>query len=125
MIELLFQKEFVQESKNSCAIPTLLVPKKNGSIRMCVDSRAINKITIKYGFSIPWLEDMLNKLYSVQVPFRLDLRDVNHQIKICLGDEWKTTFKTQESLYEWLVMTYGLCNALALFETRALTVKAF
>ncbi|UTT94608.1 hypothetical protein NDA17_004522 [Ustilago hordei] len=110
------EKGFIRPSKSPARSPVLFVPKKDGGLRLCVDYRGLNEITVKNRAPLPLIKEQLFLLRKARIYTKLDLRAAYNLIRIAKGDEWKTAFGTQLGLYEYLVMPFGLANAPAHFQ---------
>jgi len=110
------RRGWIRRSSSPAGAPVLFVPKKDGTLRLCVDYRGLNKITIKNRTPLPLIGETLDRLSRAKRFTKLDLKDAYTRIRIRPGDEWKTAFRTRYGHFEYCVMPFGLCNAPATFQ---------
>ena len=106
----------VRRSCSAAAAPSLFVCKKDGSLRLCVDYRARNRLTMANKYPLQLISEILDKTRGGKWFIRLDLKNGYNLIRIAAGEEWKTAFHNKEGLFEYTVIPFGLTNALASFQ---------
>jgi hypothetical protein len=107
---------FISPSSSPHGAPVLFVKKKDGSLRLCVDFRGLNRITKKDRYPLPLISDLLDSSRKARIYSKIDLRHAYHLVRIAEGDEWKTAFRTRYGSFQWNVMPFGLTNAPAAFQ---------
>nr|GEU69539.1 putative reverse transcriptase domain-containing protein [Tanacetum cinerariifolium] len=114
-LQELSEKGFIRPSSSPWRAPTLFVKKKDGSFRMCIDYRELNKLTVKNRYPLPRIDDLFDQLQGSSVYSKIDLRTGYHQLRIREKDIPITAFRTQYGHYEFQVMPFGLINTPAVF----------
>jgi hypothetical protein len=114
-LQELLDKGFIRPSTSPWGCPDLFVKKKDESLRLCIDYRPLNAVTIKNKYHLPRIDVLFDQLVGAKVFSKIDLRSSYHQIKIRASDVPKTAFSTRYELYEYLVMSFGLNNVPAYF----------
>jgi hypothetical protein len=114
-LQEMLDKGFIRPSNSPWGAPVLYVRKKDGTHRLCIDYRQLNKITMKNKYLLPQIDDLFDQLKGARAFSKIDLRLGYYQMKIKEADVAKTAFRTRYGHYEFLVLLFGLTNAPALF----------
>ncbi|KAM1521892.1 hypothetical protein ACFX10_012067 [Malus domestica] len=114
-LQELVDKGYIQSSMSPWGAPVLFVKKKDGSMRLCIDYRQLNRVTVKNRYPLPRIDDLFDQLKGAQIFSKIDLRSGYHQLLIREGDVPKTAFRTRYGHFEFRVMPFGLTNAPAAF----------
>ncbi|GKE16939.1 reverse transcriptase domain-containing protein [Tanacetum coccineum] len=114
-LQELSDKGFIRPSSSPWGAPVLFVKKKDGSFRMCIDYRELNKLTVKNRYPLPRIDDLFDQLQGSSVYSKIDLRSGYHKLRVRKEDIPKTAFRMRYGHYEFQVMPFGLTNALAVF----------
>lgn len=111
------EKGFIEKSTSPAGAPVLFVKKKDGSLRLCVDYRKLNDISIKNRCPLPLIDETFDQLKDATIFTKLDLKGAYNLVRIAKGDEWKTAFRTRYGHFQYNVMPFGLTNAPATFQS--------
>ncbi|GJT51091.1 putative reverse transcriptase domain-containing protein [Tanacetum coccineum] len=114
-LQELSKKRFISPSSSPWGAPVLFVKKKDGSFRMCIHYRELNKLTVKNRYPLPRIDDLFDQLQGSSIYSKIDLRSRYHQLRVQEQDYPKTAFRTRYGHYEFQVMPFGLTNAPAVF----------
>ncbi|TYK08816.1 ty3-gypsy retrotransposon protein [Cucumis melo var. makuwa] len=114
-LQELLDKGFIRPSVSPWGAPVLFVKKKDGSMHLCIDYRELNKVTVKNRYPLPRIDDLFDQLQGATVFSKIDLRSGYHQLRIRDSDILKTAFRSRYEHYEFIVMSFGLTNASAVF----------
>ncbi|CAI7779893.1 unnamed protein product [Closterium sp. NIES-53] len=114
-LDYLLEKKFIRPSSSPFTAPILFTPKKDGGFCMCIDYRALNRVTVKSQYPIPHANKLIDQLRTARVFSKIDLRGGYHQIWVEPSDCAITAFRTRNESFEYTVMPFGLTNAPALF----------
>lgn len=110
-LQELLDKKFIHPSVSPWGAPVLFVRRKDGTLRLCINYRQVNKLTIKNKYPLPHIKDLFDRVQGAKIFSKIDLRSSHHEIRIKEEDIYKTTFHTCYDHYEFTVLLFGLTNA--------------
>jgi hypothetical protein len=114
-LEEILKKGYIRPSVSPWGAPVLFVKKKDGTLRLCIDFRQLNKVTVKNKYPFPRIDDLFDQLRGARIFSKIDLRSGYHQVRIKEEDINKTSFRTRYGHYEFTVVPFGLSNAPIVF----------